>query len=238
MESLFHYVAPPSRCGYLPDQQWSLEYEVFGAISAAEYGERLRQGWRRFGSMLFRPGCRNCQACQSLRVIAKKFRPNRSQVRACKANVGAVRLVIGAPAVTRAKLTLYDRYHAYQVIAKQWPEHPARDAGSYAQSFVHNPFATEEWCYYLGDLLIGVGYVDALREGLSAIYFFYDPAQRHRSLGTWNVVRLIEVTLARGLPHLYLGYYVADAPSLSYKANFKPNQILGADGQWRDFQLE
>ena len=34
MESLLHYIAPPSPCGYLPDQLWSLEYEVVGELSA------------------------------------------------------------------------------------------------------------------------------------------------------------------------------------------------------------
>jgi arginine-tRNA-protein transferase len=235
MESLFHYVAEPSVCGYLPDQRWSLEYEVFGTLSAAEYMERLRQGWRRFGSMLFRPRCRQCSACRSVRVVAGRFRPNRSQRRARKANEGEVTLVVGAPSVTRAKLSLYDRYHAFQATAKDWPQHLARDAAGYAHSFVHNPFPTEEWCYYLGGKLIGVGYVDNLAQGLSAIYFFYDPDQRQRSLGTWNVLRLIEETAARGLPHLYLGYHVAECPSLSYKASFVPNQLLGADGRWRDF---
>jgi len=57
MESLLHYIAPPSPCGYLPDQLWSLEYEVVGELSAAEYQRRLLANWRRFGGMLFRPRC-------------------------------------------------------------------------------------------------------------------------------------------------------------------------------------
>jgi arginyl-tRNA--protein-N-Asp/Glu arginylyltransferase len=236
MESMFHYVAPPSRCGYLPTEQWSLEYEVFSAITAAEYQERLRQGWRRFGSMLFRPRCRACRACQSLRVVVDRFRADRSQRRARKANESRLKLVIGAPAVTRAKLTLYDRYHAFQASAKHWPHHPARDVASYEHAFVLNPFVTEEWCYFLDDALIGVGYVDVLSAGLSAIYFFYEPDQRRYSLGTWNVLRLIEDAAARGLPHLYLGYYVTGCASLSYKANFVPNQVLWPDGHWHDFR--
>jgi arginine-tRNA-protein transferase len=235
MESLFRYVAPPSACGYLPDQSWSLEYEVFANISSAEYLARMRQGWRRFGSMLFRPRCRACTACQSLRVVVDRFRPNRSQRRNRTANEGRVELVIGPPSVTRAKLGLYDRYHAFQSAARDWPQHPAKDASSYAHSFVHNPFPTEEWCYYLGGTLLGVGYVDSLPEGLSAIYFFYDPAERQLAPGTWNVLRLIEEAMARRLPHVYLGYYVAACPSLSYKANFAPNQLLGPDGRWHDF---
>jgi arginine-tRNA-protein transferase len=238
MESLFRYIAPPSQCGYLPDQRWSLEYEVVGALSAAEYMEYMRQGWRRFGTMLFRPRCRACRACQSLRVVVDCFRPNRSQRRARKAGAGRLRLVVGEPSVTRAKLALYDRYHAFQAAARDWPQHAPRDAGGYANSFVHNPFPTEEWCYFDGDALAGVGYVDALPEGLSAIYFFYDPGLRQLSPGTGNVLRLIEEAAARGLPHVYLGYYVAACPSLRYKANFVPNQVLGPDGRWRDFRRE
>jgi arginine-tRNA-protein transferase len=254
MESLFRYVASPSRCGYLPDQLWSLEYEYVGALTSAEYLQRMLEGWRRFGCMLFRPACRSCTACQSLRVPVERFRPDRGQRRCRRANEGVVELRVGKPAVTRAKLALYDRYHAHQAEAKGWPQHPAKDTAGYIDSFVHNPFPVEEWCYYLGDRLVGVGYVDHLpgtpgaerrgakgprpplpEGGLSAIYFFYDPDERDRSLGTWNVLRLIEEAGRRRLPYVYLGYYVAGCPSMSYKTRFTPNQVRGNDGGWRDF---
>jgi arginine-tRNA-protein transferase len=236
MESLFQYTAPPSPCGYLPEQMWSLEYEMVADITPAEYMERMASGWRRFGNMLFHPNCVHCQACRSLRVLVGQFRPNRSQRRAWRANADVVQIVIGEPSVTRAKLRLYDRYHAFQATNKNWPMHPAKDAGSYAHSFVDNPFPTEEWCFYLMDELIGVGYVDNLPHGMSAIYFFYEPEYRDRSLGTFNVLCLLGECARRGLPHLYLGYFVDGCPSLGYKANFGPNQIRGTDGQWRDFR--
>ncbi len=235
MESLLRYIATPSRCGYLPDRSWSLEYELVSELAAAEYMERMLAGWRRFGAMLFRPHCRGCSACRPLRVCVDRFRPSRSQRRARKANEGQVELRIGAPSVSRMKLSLYDRYHAFQAEAKGWPDHPARDAAGYANSFVENPFPTQEWCYYLDGKLVGVGYVDDLPGGMSAIYFFYDPAQRQRSLGTWNVLNLLEASAVRGLPYLYLGYYVAGCPSMEYKRQFVPNQVRGADGAWHDF---
>ncbi len=97
-----------------------------------------------------------------------------------------------------------------------------------------NPFPTEEWSYFVGDRLIGVGYVDVLPGGLSAIYFFYDPDEKKRSLGTWNVLSLIDEARRRGLPHAYLGYYVAGCGSMAYKAAFRPHQLLGPDGRWHD----
>lgn len=236
MESLFRYIAPPSTCGYLPDRLWSLEYEYAVSLSPAEYMDRMLHGWRRFGHLLFRPRCPACSACQSLRVLVDRFRPNRSQRRARQANENVVQLRIGKPSVSRAKLALYDRYHAFQTEAKGWPSHPAKDAESYASSFVDNPFPTLEWTYYLGGRLIGCGYVDELPGGLSAIYFFYEPAERHRSLGTWNVLNIIDYAARQGVPHVYLGYYVAGCASMLYKSHFVPNQVLGPDGDWHDFR--
>ncbi len=235
MESLFRFVAPPSSCGYLPDQLWRLEYEQVASLSPAEYLERLLHGWRRFGTILFRPRCRSCTACRSLRVVVDHFHADRSQRRARQANEAMVQLRIGQPSVTRTKLALYDRYHAYQAERKGWPKHPAKDAYEYARSFIDNPFPTEEWCYYLGQRLVGVGYVDVLPGGLSAIYFYYDPDERGRSLGTWNVLGIIEKAAHKQVPHVYLGYYIADCPSMTYKSRFRPNEILGPDGRWHDF---
>lgn len=239
MESLCRFVAPPTPCGYLPEQQWQLEYEVVIGMRSEEYFQRMLDGWRRFGDTLFRPRCSHCTACRSLRVLVDRFRPDRSQRRAWKANVEEVRVQIGRPSVTRAKLNLYDRYHAFQTDLKGWPQHPAKDPDSYRSSFVDNPFPIQEWCYYLpdgrGERLIGVGYVDDLPGGLSAIYFFYDPEERHRSLGTFNVLSILEHARQRGLPHVYLGYYVAGCRSMEYKTRFMPNQVRGEDGVWRDF---
>jgi arginine-tRNA-protein transferase len=233
MESLFTYIAPPSRCGYLPDQLWSLEYEYAGAITPAEYELRMSQGWRHFGRMLFHPACRECRACRSLRIPVRSFRADRSQRRAWKCNQD-LRVEIGEPAVSRVKLKLYDRYHAFQTDSKGWPMHPAKDAESYAESFTRNPFPVQEWCYYLGRQLVGVGYVDDLPASQSAIYFFYDPDQRDRSLGTFNVLSILDRAARAKKEYLYLGYFVAGCRSMEYKTRFRPNQLLGLDGQWRE----
>lgn len=243
MKSLLRYVTSPDRCGYLPDQRWSLEYELVSALSRAEYLQRMLEGWRRFGRSLFRPKCPSCSACQALRVAAPLFRPNRSQRRTRKLNDGTIRLQIGRPSVTTEKLDMFDRYHAFQADFKGWPGQAPRDPESYANAYVHHPFAVDEFRYYLGDKLIGVGYVDHLpdavatagQEGLSAIYFFYDPEERHRSLGTWNVLCIIDEAVRRGLPWVYLGYYVPGCRSMAYKGRFPPSEIRCQDGVWRPF---
>jgi leucyl-tRNA---protein transferase len=236
MISLLRYETPPGPCGYLPDQTWRYEHEVVGEMTPAEYEERLRQGWRHFGHLLFRPNCPTCTACRSLRVDVARFRPNRSQRRNRALNEGTVRLTLGRPVLTQEKLDLYDRYHAYQSAAKGWPDHGPKDAADYRDSFATNPVPVEEWRYTRDGRLIGVGYVDRLPNSLSAIYFYYDPAERNRGLGTWNVLSTIERAAALGLPHVYLGYHVAGSASLEYKANFAPNEVRDADGAWQSFR--
>jgi arginyl-tRNA--protein-N-Asp/Glu arginylyltransferase len=236
MEILANFLSPAGPCGYLPHEVWQLEYEIVRSMSAEEFSDRLIQGWRRFGHALFRPRCPQCSSCLSLRVNVAAFQPSRSQRRNARMNAGVVSLRIGAPAVTRAKLALYDRFHAFQTERKGWPLHEPKDSDSYFESFVFNPFTTEEWTYWLGSRLVGVGYVDAVSAGLSAIYFFYDPRERHRGLGTWNVLCCIDQARQRGLPHVYLGYYVAGCPSLEYKATFRPNETVDAQGVWQTFR--
>jgi arginyl-tRNA--protein-N-Asp/Glu arginylyltransferase len=236
MLSLYTFTTDPGPCGYLPDREWSLKYDVVGELTPDEYMERLKTGWRRFGYSLFRPVCPECRMCLSLRVPVATFKPDRSQRRAFAANSGEVRLVIDEPCATREKLELYDRYHQFQHANKGWSEHGPTSAGDYIESFVDNPFPTEEWRYYRDDRLVGVGFVDAVPEGLSAIYFYYDPNERARSLGTFNVLSIIREADARDLPHVYLGYYVEGCRSLEYKARFRPNEVLERNAKWRAFQ--
>jgi hypothetical protein len=147
--------------------------------------------------MLFRPRCPACSACVSLRVDVARFVPDRSQRRAMKANAD-VALDIGEPSLTHEKLALYERYHAYRAATRGWPWR-GEDPYSFHGSFVSNPFPTEEWRYTLDGRLVGLGYVDALPAGLSAIYFVYEPAEADRGLGTGNVLRLIAEARAREL---------------------------------------
>jgi arginine-tRNA-protein transferase len=226
------FVADPSACEYLPDQIWQLRYEVSARLTPEEYAVRLQRGWRRFGPVMFRPECPSCRQCQSLRVQVEAFRPNRSQQRAWKANQGDVSLEIGWPTASDAHRSLYDAFHRHQSRDKGWRS-PESDG---ADTFLDNPFETEEWRYTTGGRLIGVGYVDRLPQALSAIYFYYDPDERSRALGTYNVLSIIERARTLGVPNVYLGYYVEGCRSLAYKAAFQPNEVLGPDGSWIPFR--
>ncbi len=145
-----------------------------------------------------------------------------------------MRLEIGPPSVSDEKLALFSRFHADRTNTRGWPPHDETALG-YGESFVDNPISTEEWSFLIQDRLVGLGFVDVLPEGLSAIYFVHDPEERRRSLGIWNILSLLDEARRRELPHVYLGYYIAGCQSMSYKARFQPGEILGSDGCWRKF---
>lgn len=233
MRSLFVFTSPPDPCSYLPHERAALTYEMVGELTAAEYEARLLAGWRRFGFTMFRPACPACDKCLSVRVPVATFAPDRSQRRCLARNDGAIAVRVGAPSVTDEKLALYDKFHAFQSAHVGWADHGPKDPAGYAESFVEHPFATQEWCYYLGEKLVGVGYVDRLPSGLSAIYFYHDPDERTRSLGTYNVLSVLRAARQWGLPHVYLGYLVEGCRSLEYKGRYRPQEVLGAGGAWR-----
>jgi arginine-tRNA-protein transferase len=234
MNTIACWADPPRRCIYQPDHISRRQNLWVATLAPEEYMAYLVKGWRRFGHILFRQNCSGPGACRSLRVDVVRFTADRSQRRARKANEGAVRLHIGTPAVMPEKVVLFERFHADRSERRGWPEYKLDDTEEFARNFVLNPFRTEEWCYFLDDVLIGVGYVDQLAGGLSAIYFARDPQYSDRSLGTWSVLSLIDRASALGLPHVYLGYHVDGCPSLRYKARFRPNESLDPDGVWRD----
>ena len=200
-------------------------------MTAGEYLEWLQGGWRRFGHVLFRPACPSCRKCQSLRVPVAAFEPHRTQRRVWKANAGCVTIAMGEPCPSPETRALYEKFHRYQHETKGWPA-PEAEGGD---GFSPNPFSTEEWRYVVNGHLAGVGYVDVLPDALSAIYFFYDPDERRRSLGTFNVLSIIEEARRRDLPWVYLGYYVEGCRSVEYKGRFMPNEVLRPDGSWAPF---
>jgi arginine-tRNA-protein transferase len=208
-----------------------MRYEIALDLTPDRYMTRLNAGWRRFGPIMFRHQCPSCQSCRSLRVPIDAFRLSESQRRVWRRNAADVDIRVGTPEGDDTKLELFRRFHHHGAEKKGWPA----DAGHNLSLFTVNPFRTEEWNYYVGETLVGVGYVDALPQGLSAIYFFHDPREQKRSLGTFNILSMIDAARRRHLPYVYLGYYVEGCRSLEYKARFRPNEVLGEHGDWVPF---
>jgi arginyl-tRNA--protein-N-Asp/Glu arginylyltransferase len=87
--------------------------------------------------------------------------------------------------------------------------------------------------FRLGDTLLAVGIFDLEENSVSAVYCYYDPDEQQRSLGTYNILRLIDLAQRLGKPWVYLGYYVEPCRAMRYKIRFRPCEIRQPDGTWR-----
>lgn len=227
---VLRFFADEEQCVYLPDRRARLEYEVALGLTPAEYEARMDAGWRKFGRLLFHPVCPSCRACRPIRIPADAFTPDRSQRRAMKRNEN-LRIAYARPSVDDTRLDLYRRYHDAQTERKGWPEQE-KEASDYAASFCDSPIPSVEITLWEEDVLRAVVLTEVTPNVVSGVYHYHDPDLRDRSLGTFAVMQTIFLAQKLGRPWAYFGYYVAGCGSLSYKARFRPCQILGEGGAW------
>ena len=109
------------------------------------------------------------------------------------------------------------------------------DYGRFAESFFH-PFP---FSFVLrirdGEKLICVSHFDLTSQVLSDVYCYYDLAYLSRSLGRFAIYHLIRFAQERGVPYVYLGFYLHGHPHMSYKRDIRPSQILLTEGVWTEF---
>jgi arginine-tRNA-protein transferase len=202
-----------------------MEHRLIVNIEATEYEQLLMRGWRRFGLDFFRPACPSCSKCVNLRVDVKAFAANKSQRRIQKKNSNLL-LVVQRPGLSDKHIELWNEYHRFMHDHRGWRGESITKA-EYAEAFLLGDFEfAREFLYYDGDRLVAVGLVDILPHSLSSIYFFHDPAYRERGLGIYSVVSEINFARQYGLDFNYLGYWVSECQSSSYKSQFGPHQLL------------
>lgn len=233
----YSYLAQPSECGYLPEETSQLHYAVIEDLTPEYFSNMINKGWRRFGHILFRPMCPACTKCQPIRVLASRYKPNRSQRRVIKANQGEVELRVVTPELTKEKMLLYMAHHSDHALRKGWPEPSMKGGLEHLSTIIAGSFPVEEWCYFVNNRLVAVAYMDRLTDGYSGIYYFYDPSERTRQLGTWILITMIQKSVEAGLPYAHLGYFVKGCSSMEYKGLFKPAEILHVDGVWRAAEI-
>ncbi|MFT5836253.1 MAG: arginyl-tRNA--protein-N-Asp/Glu arginylyltransferase [Sulfurimonas sp.] len=209
------------KCSYLSDAKQTTHYKVIDDCDIEQCQELIERGYRRFGKMYFRPVCSHCNECKSIKIDVKNFKFSKSHRRVMK-KATFIKSYIQTPTMTKAHIDLFEKYHQYMKEKKDW-EHSKTNPQNYYSSFVngHNGFGYEV-LYYLDDKLIGVDLIDILEDGISSIYFYYDPDYMKYSLGKLSLLFQIEFAKTKNKDWIYLGYYVKDCSSLSYKANYKP----------------
>lgn len=212
-------------CSYLPGRQVRMHYKYVTHSNRDFNSAVIERGWRRFGNYYFYPICKGCNECKSLRINVGAFKPSKSQRKAIKRNQNT-RVVIQKPTVSKIHIDLYNKYHSWKAQKDGWqskkitPQEYYENFGDGAYDF------GKEVLYFVGDRLVGVDLIDIVNDGISAIYFFYDPDFAHLSLGTYSLLKQVEFAKILDKQWIYLGYWVDGCKAFAYKTNFQPQEIL------------
>jgi arginine-tRNA-protein transferase len=222
----------PHECAYLPGRMARLPHRFpLARLAPEEFDQRLAQGDRRSGVLLYRTQCAGCRACEPIRLDVTRFAPGRTQRRILRKGDRLLSCRVGEPIADGERVALFNRHRRLRQL--EHGDDPV-DVEAYAHFLVESCCNTWEISYQLEGRIVCVAITDVGAASLSAVYCFFDPALAHLSLGTYSILKQAELCRQTGRRHLYLGYYVAQSPHMSYKARFHPHERL-IGGRWREF---
>jgi arginine-tRNA-protein transferase len=217
----------PHSCGYFAERTaQNLVIDPAAPQLDQLYGAALERGFRRAGGHLYLPHCGHCRACTPCRIDVEHFAPDRAQKRCMKRNADIV-ISESMAGYNAERHTLYERYLRQRHPGGGMDEADASDF----RRFLTAPWSPTLFLEMrLAKRLVGVAVTDVCTNGLSAVYTFFDPDEHARSLGTFAILQQVALAKRRGLPWVYLGFWIEGHPKMDYKRRFRPLQVRGTAG--------
>ncbi|MEK8089742.1 arginyltransferase [Thermithiobacillus plumbiphilus] len=228
-EYLRLYETFPQPCSYLAGREnTAIVTDPAHPISTMEYAVLMDQGFRRSGGNFYRPHCRGCDACVSVRIPVLDFRPRRGQRRIWQRNQD-LQVQVETPHFHIAHWQLYQKYQHGRHAGGGMDTDSLED---YERFVLDSPVETWLVSFRTSERLLAVSVVDVLPQGMSAVYTFYDPEEQHRGLGVHAVLWQVQRARELGLPYVYLGYWIAECDKMAYKTQYQPLEGWIA-GNWQ-----
>jgi arginine-tRNA-protein transferase len=229
-------------CAYLKDRSVRMHYKYTSCGNKTFNSALIQRGWRRFGNYYFYPICNGCNECKSLRINAINFKASKSQRKSIKRNKNT-RVLLQETSVTNEHIKLYNKYHKFKAQKDGWRSKEISHS-EYFENFADGAHDFgKEVLYYIDNKLVAVDLIDILDDGISSIYFYYDPDYARYSLGVYSLIVQIELTKMLDKKWVYLGYWVDGCKAFEYKTNFKPTEILDGfptietNPEWKEFEI-
>jgi arginyl-tRNA--protein-N-Asp/Glu arginylyltransferase len=224
------YYSAPAPCPYVDGRtERRIFADISGPNAAFSYDLLSEAGFRRSLGFAYRPACPSCRACVAVRIPVREFVLERPWRRVLARNADIT--IAWRPA--KATAEQYELFLRYQRGRHAGGDMASMDRGEYRGMVEVGAIesAIAEFRDPAGRL-VAAALVDRMARGFSAVYTFFDPDMATRSLGTLAIVWMVEQARDEGLDHVYLGYWIAESPKMSYKSRFKPLEALTVEG-WR-----
>ena len=192
--------------------------------SFSTYESLLRFGWRRSGDILYRYRCADCRLCVPIRIPVSRLSQGKSAKSLVRKN-SDIQVRIVEPIPSDEYYSLYEKY-----VNTKHPGSESADPESFMSLFDAPIVVLSEYRDKEAKLR-ALGFIDLLPTGLSSVYFAFDTDEGRRSLGRFSVYAESAIAKRMGKLYYYLGFWVPFAPTMDYKADFRPFELaLPAQG--------
>ena len=230
LEQPIYMLTKATSCPYLAGK---VEKRIATDISTNKkiYEELSINGFRRVENWMYRPVCDNCSACKSYRVDIGKFKITKSLKRILK-NFENFSYSLEKNISTKENFELFKRYQSVRHAGGSMSD---MDEDEFASMIETSPINTsllefrDEYKSLIGTILLDIN-----EKNLSAVYSFFDPKFNKLGLGNYMIIQCLLFGQSNRYKYLYLGYYIEELSSMSYKSRFKPGQIFN-NNEWINF---
>lgn len=224
--------ANPASCPYIEGNSFIQRYSVLKDLGEEDFEFMLTNGWRHFGYYFFMPNCSECDKCTPVRTDVNSFSPTKSQRRNRNRNSKEV-------FVEFKELSYSDEiYEVYKKHSKV-KFNQESNKKQFKESFFSDALSgnSKMSLYSINGKLVGVGFIDLSRDGLSSVYFCYDTDYSSMGLGVYSVIKEIEYAKELDKNYYYLGYYIQGNRSMEYKIKYTPCEYLDwSSNSWLPFK--
>ncbi len=193
------------------------------------YEELSINGFRRVENWMYRPVCDNCNACKSYRVEIQNFKLTKSLKRVFK-NFENFSYMLVNNKSTKEYFEIFKKYQLERHVGGSMAD---MDEDEFSSMIETSPIKTSLMEFRdKSKNLAGAVLLDIDEKNLSAVYSFFDPKFNKLGLGNFMIIQCLLYGKSNKYKYLYLGYYIKELSSMSYKSRFKPGQIL-KNNEWQ-----
>ena len=218
-----YFINMSMECPYQLPYTATFYQALFGPITDRIMELFLAAGYRRNGNSLYTMRCNDCSQCVPIRLHPAEFTPSRNQRRALKKN-SDLSVHFNSVQMSEENLDLCEHF-----LSTRYPQKNNTALGYYSGFFLNHIVTSLELHYRKDGKLLGNGIIDIGENWMNAVYFYFDTSEADRSLGTFNILTMIDFCRQKNIEYLYLGYCIEGVSGMAYKTQFRPCYLKKGD---------